>query len=93
MAELKLIRRATRPTLRFDERSKVAGQTVPLETAHLPGRLRELGPWDSLHSAPVRCSAGFARLLLPQPLLSRPACGFVGLVTDDYRLGREPHHR
>src|SRR5262249_31338606 len=65
----------------------------PNEPAHLPGRVRDLGPWESLHAAPVRCSSGFGRLLPPQPFLSRPACGFVGLVADDDRLGRELHHR
>src|SRR5262245_10974724 len=40
-----------------------------------------------------RAKVGFGPLLSPQTLSLRPACGFVGLVADDDRLGREPHHR
>src|SRR5262245_22746753 len=71
--------------------SRVTDAQLPSEQAHLSGRTGELRIGESLHAAPVRCSAWFGSFVCRRRLGDRRTTSRLGMRPSEPRLGdREP---
>src|SRR5262245_66574158 len=73
--------------------SRVTDAELPSEQAHLSGRTGELRIGESLHAAPVRCSAWFGSFVSRRRLGDRRTTSRLGMRTSEPRLGDREHHR